>query len=70
MMYFTSMNDDGLEIWPTHRVVHGLKGFDAGKFIEKCKEYFIVEDFPRVKKDEFLKKMAENSRERRASALP
>ncbi len=64
MMYFTSMNDDGLEIWPTHRVVHGLKGFDAGKFIEKCKEYFIVEDFPRVKKDEFLKKMAENSREK------
>ncbi|MFZ3072388.1 MAG: DUF1015 domain-containing protein [Thermodesulfobacteriota bacterium] len=64
MMYFTSMNDDGLEIWPTHRVVHSLKGFDAAAFIEKCKEYFIVEDFPRAKKDEFLKKMAEDSREK------
>ena len=36
MMYFTSMNDDGLEIWPTHRVVHGIKGFDAAAFITRC----------------------------------
>jgi len=64
MMYFTSMNDDGLEIWPTHRVVHGIKGFASTAFIEKCGEYFAVEDFPRAKKDEFLKKLSDNSREK------
>ncbi|VAV83869.1 hypothetical protein MNBD_DELTA01-1569 [hydrothermal vent metagenome] len=43
MMYFTSMRDDGLDIFPTHRVVRGLKGFDGAALLEDCKEYFELE---------------------------
>lgn len=46
MMYFNSMDDEGLVVYPTHRAVHSLPGFDSGEFIEKCKEYFEVELIP------------------------
>ena len=40
MMYFSNMDDEGMTIWPTHRVVHSLKNFDADSFLASCKEYF------------------------------
>ncbi|VAW35068.1 FIG00496002: hypothetical protein [hydrothermal vent metagenome] len=43
MMYFTSMRDDGLDIFPTHRVVRGLEGFDGAALLEDCKEFFDLE---------------------------
>jgi uncharacterized protein (DUF1015 family) len=45
MMYFSNMDDEGMTIWPTHRVVHSLKGFDADAFLAKCKEYFDLREF-------------------------
>ncbi|MBI2400677.1 MAG: DUF1015 domain-containing protein [Deltaproteobacteria bacterium] len=45
MMYFSNMDDEGMTIWPTHRVVHSLKDFDADAFLSRCKEYFDCREF-------------------------
>jgi uncharacterized protein (DUF1015 family) len=46
MMTFVNMDSEGLVILPTHRVVHGLEGFDAQQMLERAKEYFDVEAAP------------------------
>ncbi len=43
MMYFSNMDDEGMTIWPTHRIVHGIEGFNADKFLGECGGYFDVE---------------------------
>ena len=43
MMTFVNMDSDGLVILPTHRVVHGLAGFDPAKFAAAAGQYFTVE---------------------------
>jgi uncharacterized protein (DUF1015 family) len=40
------MEDPGLLILPTHRVVHGLQGFDAARFVARVREQFDVEEVP------------------------
>lgn len=45
MMYFSNMDDEGMTIWPTHRVVHSLKDFDADSFLASCREYFDLKEF-------------------------
>ncbi len=42
MMYIVPDSDPGLVIWPTHRVVHGLPGFDAKRFLAACGTHFHV----------------------------
>ena len=46
MMTFVNMDSDGLVILPTHRVVHGLEGFDSAAFRLRAGEYFTVEAVP------------------------
>jgi uncharacterized protein (DUF1015 family) len=46
MMTFVNMDSDGLEILPTHRVVHSLGGFDAAAFAKAAGEFFCVEALP------------------------
>lgn len=43
MMTFINMDQDGLVILPTHRVVYGLPRFDAEAFLRKVGEDFKVE---------------------------
>ncbi|TAN63903.1 DUF1015 domain-containing protein [bacterium] len=45
MMYFSNMDDEGMTIWPTHRVVHSINGFNPEEFLKECAKYFDVEDF-------------------------
>ena len=45
MMFFTNVDDDGLVIFPTHRLVHSLAGFDPERFLESASEHFIVREF-------------------------
>ncbi|HAL55459.1 MAG TPA: DUF1015 domain-containing protein [Bacteroidetes bacterium] len=45
MMFFTNVNDEGLVIYPTHRIVHSLEMFDAKACLEKLREHFIVREF-------------------------
>jgi len=43
MMMFVNMHDPGLVVLPTHRVVHGLDGFDADTVVRTCARRFTVE---------------------------
>lgn len=44
MMFFTNIDDDGLIIYPTHRVVHSLPEWNGRSFLKKVEEHFIVHD--------------------------
>jgi len=44
MMTFVNMNDPGLLVLPTHRVVHSLDSFSAEKFQHSAEEFFATED--------------------------
>jgi len=46
MMYLSSMNDKGLTILPSHRLVKRVPGFETRAFLEKTKSWFDVEAFP------------------------
>ena len=59
MMTFVNMDAKGLTILPTHRVVHGLKDFDAAKFLRRAAEYFDVRVMPATGFPEILSQLAE-----------
>jgi uncharacterized protein (DUF1015 family) len=42
-MFLCNVDQTGMVVLPTHRVVHSLQGFAPAAFLEKAKEYFIVE---------------------------
>ncbi len=46
MMTFVNMDAPGLTILPTHRVVHGLTGFDPAEFLKRAAQYFDVQAVP------------------------
>ena len=46
MMMLVNMENNGLVVFPTHRIVHGLAEFDAEKIIDECKNYFTVAEAP------------------------
>ncbi len=52
MMTLVGMSDAGLVVLPTHRVIHGLPGFELEPFLERLKEFFEVEE--RSSKEELL----------------
>jgi uncharacterized protein (DUF1015 family) len=52
MMFFSNMDDVGMTIWPTHRVIHSIKDFDADAFLAECKKYFNIEEFTYKAEDE------------------
>lgn len=54
MMTFVNMDSDGLEILPTHRVVHSLGGFDTAAFAKAAGEFFCVEALPESDAGEYL----------------
>ena len=45
MVYLTDMNEPGLTILPTHRLLRNLGDWDSERFIEKAKSLFHVERF-------------------------
>ena len=46
MMTFVNLDDPGLIILPTHRVVHSVQDFNVQRFIEQVEQNFAVEVFP------------------------
>jgi uncharacterized protein (DUF1015 family) len=44
MMTFVNMNDPGLLVLPTHRVVHSLNSFSVDEFQNSSREFFEVEE--------------------------
>ncbi|MEE9542928.1 MAG: DUF1015 domain-containing protein [Thermodesulfobacteriota bacterium] len=63
MMYFSSMDDEGMTVLPTHRAIHSLKGFDADRFLKSLEDYFFIDDFffdenmEPLAKDRFIDKL-------------
>ncbi|MEE8184973.1 MAG: DUF1015 domain-containing protein [Thermodesulfobacteriota bacterium] len=62
MMYFSNMDDEGITILPTHRVVHSIPNFDSKAFLLDCSTYFNIEKIefnekiePRVRKEFFIR---------------
>ena len=49
MMFIVPDSDPGLVIWPTHRVVYGLKDFDPGRFLTSCEKDFHIAPVTRDK---------------------
>lgn len=44
MMTLVNMENEGLVVFPTHRVVKNLSCFDAARVLVNCAEYFTVEE--------------------------
>lgn len=66
MMYFSNMDDEGMTIMPTHRIIHGIQKFNQKAFLASCSHFFDIEEVkwdgkiePRVRK-EFYKRMEDS----------
>jgi uncharacterized protein (DUF1015 family) len=46
MMFFTNLDDEGLVIFPTHRVIHSLPKFDGPALIATLQQHFDVQVYP------------------------
>ena len=46
LMYFANMEDQGMLIFPTHRLIFNLTDFDLKQFLKALEEYFEVEPRP------------------------
>ena len=65
MMYFSNMDDEGMTIMPTHRIIHSIPKFNPNTFLVNCSHFFDIEEVkwkrevePKVRK-EFYRKMEE-----------
>ena len=58
-MMMVNMENKGIAILPTHRLVGGIKNFDSEKFLSRLKDNFEIEifEFEAAKKEEGLMKM-------------
>lgn len=57
MATLVNMEDEGLTVLPTHRMLHGLPDFDEAAFLKKCEEYFTLQ--PHHALEHLLKGMEE-----------
>jgi uncharacterized protein (DUF1015 family) len=57
MMTFVNMDSEGLVILPTHRVVHGLKGFTQADFLKAAGEFFTVEPLAEIDAECCMRKL-------------
>jgi uncharacterized protein (DUF1015 family) len=46
LMFLCPMSDPGLLIFPTHRLLHGLRDFDLARLLEALGRYFTIQDLP------------------------
>jgi len=58
MMFFTNLDDEGLVIFPTHRVIHSLPKYDGGELTTKLQEHFALQIFPRLPSKTFPYKLS------------
>jgi uncharacterized protein (DUF1015 family) len=75
MMYLAAMEDEGLLILPTHRVISSLEGFQASAFMEQLRADFSIESFvfdskkERIVREHFLTELASRSNQRRTLGM-
>lgn len=46
MMFFTNLDDEGLVIFPTHRVIHSLPAYDGPALVAALQQHFDVQVYP------------------------
>lgn len=46
MMYFSNMEDEGMTIGPTHRIIHSIEPFENEAFLKECRKYFDIKELP------------------------
>lgn len=46
MMFFTNLDDEGLVIFPTHRVMHSLPAYDGAALVATLQKHFDVQVYP------------------------
>ena len=69
MMYLTNMDDKGLSILPTHRIVTKPKTMEMRFFMKSLKSSFNIETFDRNEKKEFFKSLKKKGKEGKAFGL-
>jgi uncharacterized protein (DUF1015 family) len=62
MTVMVDTQDPGLVIWPTHRVIYGVKDFNAEKLIEKAKEFFDVKKINSKEEKNIINALNESER--------
>src|SRR5207245_4583347 len=68
-LFLTGMEDPGLVVLPTHRVVHGLDGFDLQRFLDRAAVRFEVQELPPDGADALRGRLAESGRARPSFVL-
>jgi uncharacterized protein (DUF1015 family) len=58
VMMFVNMDAEGLTILPTHRVVHGLKHFDAADLLKRADTFFTITPLTGTNTEEHLHTLA------------
>jgi uncharacterized protein (DUF1015 family) len=46
LFFLSPMSDPGLVLFPTHRLIHGLKDFSVTRFVEQLSRFFTVDTLP------------------------
>ncbi|MBI2348296.1 MAG: DUF1015 domain-containing protein [Deltaproteobacteria bacterium] len=66
MMYFSNMNDDGLVILPTHRLVRSFPSIPFQKLEEELQRHFYLEPYPKTPEGQrwFLRALRSGGRKR------
>ncbi|MBI5892482.1 MAG: DUF1015 domain-containing protein [Deltaproteobacteria bacterium] len=44
MMYFSNMDDEGMTIFPTHRIIHSVPDFISNAFLVNCSNFFDIHE--------------------------
>lgn len=60
MMYFCPIEDEGLIILPSHRLIFNIQNFNKNEFESELKKYFIKIDIPFSPENENIKDFFEN----------
>lgn len=61
MAYLANAADPGLIVWPTHRAVHSVKGFELQPWLEKVRQYFDVTDLGDINTEDALEELAKHA---------
>ncbi len=54
MIFLVNMENDGLVVFPTHRIVRDLEAFDSADLVKKCEKYFTTTVIAKETAEEFL----------------
>ena len=54
MMFLVDMENDGLVVFPTHRIVKGVEGFSSDELLSTAQKYFAVKEITENEIESFL----------------